>query len=194
MGTGGAVAATGAGGSQGWTSGEAPAAAWTRFSTWCGPGGPGGSYRRASRPGQRCTGTSPGGMTTAPSRTSGTAMVPDARCCGPASTIRACGRSGPTRASPAAWSTGPPVLSREPEIVRKDPGQRGFQVQPKQWAVERTLSWIIAHRRLARDYETSAAHSETVIRWAMIGIMVRRLTRGRPATRPGPLPLSRAVG
>ncbi|WP_344447220.1 transposase, partial [Kitasatospora nipponensis] len=67
--------------------------------------------------------------------------------------------------------------------------QRGFQVQPKRWAVERTFSWLTAHRRLARDYESSPARSETMIRWAMIGIMVRRLTRGRPATRPGPRPL-----
>lgn len=83
------------------------------------------------------------------------------------------------------------VLSRELEIVRKDPGQRSFQVQPKRWAVKRTLSWITAHRRLARD---RAAHSEIMIRWAMIGIMVRRLPRGRSATRPNPRLLSRAVG
>lgn len=70
------------------------------------------------------------------------------------------------------------ILDRELEIVRKEPGQRGFQVQPKRWAVERTLSWLTANRRLARDYETSPAHSETVIRWVMIGIMARRLTRG----------------
>jgi hypothetical protein len=50
-------------------------------------------------------------------------------------------------------------------------------------------AWLTAHRRLARDYETSPAHSETMIRWAMIGIMVRRLTRGCPAARPGPKPL-----
>lgn len=78
------------------------------------------------------------------------------------------------------------ILGRELEIVRKAPDQRGFQVQPKRWAVERTFSWITANRRLARDYETSPAHSETMIRWAMIGIMVRRLTRGRPAARTGP--------
>ncbi|WP_455754771.1 IS5 family transposase [Streptomyces prasinus] len=83
------------------------------------------------------------------------------------------------------------ILGRELEIVRKDPGQRGFKVQPKRWAIERTLSWITAHRRLARDYEQQPAHSETMIRWAMIGIMVRRLTRGRPATRRGSRPLSR---
>jgi hypothetical protein len=51
---------------------------------------------------------------------------------------------------------------------------------------------LTAHRRLARDYETSPAHTETMIRWAMIGVVVRRLTRGRPATRPGPRSLSRA--
>ncbi|WP_143674020.1 transposase, partial [Streptomyces sp. or3] len=85
------------------------------------------------------------------------------------------------------------ILGRELEIVRKAPGQRGFQVQPKRWAVERIFSWLTAHRRLARDYETSPAHSETKIRWAMIGIMVRRLTRGRPATRPGPRVLLRDV-
>ncbi|WP_413230262.1 transposase [Kitasatospora herbaricolor] len=83
------------------------------------------------------------------------------------------------------------ILSRELEIVRKAPDQRGFQVQPKRWAVERTFSWITAHRRLARDYETSPAHSETMIRWAMIGIMVRRLTRDQPTTRPGPRMLTR---
>ncbi|MFF7047804.1 IS5 family transposase [Streptomyces griseorubiginosus] len=85
------------------------------------------------------------------------------------------------------------ILSRELEIVRAHPEQRGFQVQPKRWAIERTFSWLTAHRRLARDYETIPARSETVIRWAMIGIMVLRLTRGRPATRSGPQPLVRTA-
>ena len=39
------------------------------------------------------------------------------------------------------------------EIVRKPEGQRGFAVLPRRWVVERTLSWLTAHRRLARDYE-----------------------------------------
>ncbi|MDF9801537.1 transposase [Streptomyces sp. HB372] len=85
------------------------------------------------------------------------------------------------------------ILGRELEIVRKAPGQRGFQVQPKRWAVERIFSWLTAHRRLARDYETSPARSETMIRWAMIGIMVRRLTRGAPARRSPRRPLTRVT-
>ncbi|MFD2284370.1 hypothetical protein ACFSUJ_34490 [Streptomyces lusitanus] len=34
-------------------------------------------------------------------------------------------------------------------------GRGGFQVQPKRWAVERTFSWLTAHRRSARDHETA---------------------------------------
>ncbi len=51
------------------------------------------------------------------------------------------------------------------------------------WVVERSLAWLTAHRRLARDYERHPATSEAMIRWAAINGMVRRLTRGRPAAR-----------
>jgi transposase len=69
------------------------------------------------------------------------------------------------------------------EIVRKPVEQRGFAVHPKRWVVERSLAWLTAHRRLARDYERDPAVSEALIRWAAINTMVRRLDRGRPATR-----------
>ncbi|MFG2577271.1 transposase [Streptomyces sp. NPDC048481] len=42
------------------------------------------------------------------------------------------------------------ILGGDLEIVRRAPDQRDFQVQPKRWAVERTLAWLTAHRRLAR--------------------------------------------
>jgi hypothetical protein len=45
------------------------------------------------------------------------------------------------------------------------------------------LAWLTAHRRLARDYERSPETSEAMIRWAAISGMVRRITRGQPATR-----------
>jgi transposase len=38
-------------------------------------------------------------------------------------------------------------------VVRKSRDQQGFAVIPRRLAVERTLAWINAHRRLARDYE-----------------------------------------
>jgi len=62
------------------------------------------------------------------------------------------------------------------QVVSKAPGQKGFQPLPKRWAIERTNGWIMLHRRLVRDYETSPEHSRAQIHWAMIDNMSRRLT------------------
>jgi transposase len=69
------------------------------------------------------------------------------------------------------------------EIVRKPPGQRTFEVLPRRWVVERTLSWLVRCRRLARDYERLPEHSEAMVKWAMIGLMTRRLAPA-PGRRP----------
>jgi transposase len=45
------------------------------------------------------------------------------------------------------------TLKTTVEIVCKPADQRGFAVQPRRWVVERTLAWLTANRRLARDYE-----------------------------------------
>ncbi len=79
------------------------------------------------------------------------------------------------------WATA--ILGTTLHIVRKPEGQQGFAVIPRRWCVERTLAWLTAHRRLARDYERDPATSEAMIRWAAIGGMLRRLTRGKAATR-----------
>ncbi|WP_344302316.1 transposase, partial [Paractinoplanes deccanensis] len=75
------------------------------------------------------------------------------------------------------------TLSMVIDIVRKPADQRGFEVHPKRWVVERTLAWLTAHRRLARDYERDPEVSEELIRWAAINQMLRRLARGEPAQR-----------
>lgn len=75
------------------------------------------------------------------------------------------------------------ILRTTVEVVRKPPEQRGFSVLPRRWAVERTLAWLTAHRRLARDYERHPATSEAMIRWAAINTITRRIARGRPARR-----------
>ena len=69
------------------------------------------------------------------------------------------------------------------DIVRKPADQRGFAVHPRRWVVERTLAWLTAHRRLARDYERHPEVSEALIRWAAINGLLRRITRGHPARR-----------
>ena len=43
--------------------------------------------------------------------------------------------------------------------------------------VERTFGWLMRCRRLTRDYERLPATSEAFIKWAMIGIMTRRLAQ-----------------
>ena len=84
------------------------------------------------------------------------------------------------------------VLGIVVHIVAKPAGQRGFRVHPRRWVVERALAWLMAYRRLARDYERQPPTSEAMIRWAVINMLARRITRGHPAQRPGPRPLKRA--
>jgi transposase len=60
--------------------------------------------------------------------------------------------------------------------VVKRPATKGFQVLPRRWVVERTLGWLMQHRRLARDYEALPQRSRTMIHWAMTNIMSRVLT------------------
>ena len=83
------------------------------------------------------------------------------------------------------------TLATTVEIVRKPADQKGFAVHPRRWVVERTLAWLTAHRRLARDYERQPEVSEAIIRWAAINGMLRRITRGRPARRQARRPLTR---
>ncbi|MFI0811860.1 IS5 family transposase [Streptomyces echinatus] len=53
----------------------------------------------------------------------------------------------------------------------------GFVVLPRRWVVERSLAWMMHARRHARDYERLIQHSETLITWAAITLMTRRLAR-----------------
>lgn len=62
-------------------------------------------------------------------------------------------------------------------IVAKLAGQIGFQVLPRRWVVERTLSWISRCRRTVRDYERRPEHHAAIVQWSMIIIMSRRLAR-----------------
>jgi len=64
------------------------------------------------------------------------------------------------------------------ETVVRPPGVKGFSLLPRRWVVERTFSWLNRHRRLSKDYEYLTETSEAMIRIAMIGIMVRRLSHG----------------
>ena len=68
------------------------------------------------------------------------------------------------------------ALGVDVETVTKDPQVKGFSVTKRRWVVERTIGWLMHHRRLARDYEALPATSATMIQIAMIDNLSRRLT------------------
>jgi transposase len=81
------------------------------------------------------------------------------------------------------------VLGLLLQIVRKEAGQSGFSVLPRRWVVERTFAWLMKSRRLCRDYERRTDHAEAMVKWAMVGLMARRLApEPRPRTRSSRLP------
>lgn len=73
------------------------------------------------------------------------------------------------------WATDQLKLTLQ--IVKRPDNVAGFQVLPRRWVVERTLAWIIGHRRCARDYERRPDHHETMVRWTMIRITSLRLAK-----------------
>ncbi len=64
------------------------------------------------------------------------------------------------------------------EIVKRTDDAEGFVVLPKRWIVERTFGWFNRYRRLSKDYEEQTRNSETMIRIAMINVMIHRLKPG----------------
>jgi putative transposase len=67
------------------------------------------------------------------------------------------------------------------EIVKRPAGAKGFLLLPKRWIVERTFGWLNRYRRLSKDDEFLTQTSETMIRVAMIHLMIRRLARMGPS-------------
>jgi putative transposase len=61
------------------------------------------------------------------------------------------------------------------EIVEREAGQKGFQVLPKRWVVERTFAWFEWYRRLSRDYERLLECSASMIYLASIKMMLKRI-------------------
>jgi putative transposase len=69
------------------------------------------------------------------------------------------------------------------KIVHRNPQQKGFQVLPRRWVVERTFGWLNNYRRLSKDYEETTDSSEAFIYTAMIHVMVRKLAGVNDFTR-----------
>jgi len=63
------------------------------------------------------------------------------------------------------------------EIVRKNPDQVGFAVQPRRWVVERFFAWIGRNRRLAKDFEATIDSARAFLYAASVMLLVRRIAR-----------------
>jgi transposase len=63
------------------------------------------------------------------------------------------------------------------QIVKREPGSRGFAVLPRRWVVERTFAWLGRNRRLAKDFEATLASAATMVHLASIQLLTRRLAR-----------------
>ena len=61
------------------------------------------------------------------------------------------------------------------QAVKRHEGQSGFEVLPRRWVVERTLGWLVRHRRLVRDYEQRLDVSLAMIYIATGSLLLRRL-------------------
>jgi transposase len=68
------------------------------------------------------------------------------------------------------------TLGIDVEVVTKDPTVKGFSVVKRRWVIERTIGWLMHHRRLARDYETHPHNSASMITLAMIDNLTKRIT------------------
>lgn len=69
------------------------------------------------------------------------------------------------------WATGGWLL----QVVRQNPDSHRFEVLPRRWVVERTLTWLSRCRRLSKDYEELPETGETWVHIAMVNLMLERL-------------------
>ena len=71
-------------------------------------------------------------------------------------------------------------------VIRRLAGTKGFVLLPRRWVAERTLGWFGRWRRLARDYEELPEVSETMVKLAMIRLMLHRLAHPNRKRLPAP--------
>ena len=71
-------------------------------------------------------------------------------------------------------------------VIRRLAGTKGFVLLPRRWVAERTLGWLGRWRRLAREYEELPEVSETMVKLAMIRLMLHRLATRTVSGYPHP--------
>lgn len=59
-------------------------------------------------------------------------------------------------------------------VVKRSEAHR-FVVLPKRWIVERTFAWLNFSRRLSKDYEVRSDNAETMVKIAIVHLLIKRL-------------------
>lgn len=78
----------------------------------------------------------------------------------------------------AAWFARQPRMRLD--VVSRPPGVDGFVPIRKRWVVERTFGWLMLNRRCVREYEKRVWRSESRVKVAAMGMMLRRLKDAGP--------------
>src|SRR4051794_19323269 len=71
-------------------------------------------------------------------------------------------------------------------VIRRLAGTEGFAVVPRRWVAERTLGWLGRWRRLAKEHEELPEVSETMVKLAVIRLMLHRLAHPNRKRLPTP--------
>ena len=71
-------------------------------------------------------------------------------------------------------------------VVRRLAGTTGFVLLPRRGVAERTLGWLGRWRRLAGEYEELPEVSETMVKLAMVRLMLHRLAHPNRKRLPAP--------
>jgi putative transposase len=71
-------------------------------------------------------------------------------------------------------------------VIRRLAGTKGFVLLPRRWVAERTLGWLGRWRRLAKEYEELPEVSKTMVKLAMIRLMLHRLPTRTASDYPHP--------
>jgi len=64
-------------------------------------------------------------------------------------------------------------------VVEKKKTDKGFQVLPKRWIVERTFAWLSRSRRLSKDYERKPTSSASQVYAAASRLMLQQIGKQR---------------
>lgn len=60
------------------------------------------------------------------------------------------------------------------EVVRRPRDQKGFQVLPRRWVIERSFGWLNRYRRLSKDFEYWDENSASMVKISSIHLMLKR--------------------